>query len=69
MVAATCPVESLRAHRDTSPTVVVQIGAIPIRLQPSDPEFCKLLEDRYAGFLNPLANARYRFEIQLDPLG
>jgi hypothetical protein len=68
MGAATCALESLRSPR-TSPSVAVQIGAIPILLQPSDPEFCKLLEDRYAGFLNPLANARYKFEIQLDPLG
>jgi hypothetical protein len=33
------------------------------------PEFCELLEGRYAGFLNPDADPICQFEIQLDPKG
>jgi hypothetical protein len=51
------------------PSVAVEIGGIAIRLRPSDPEFCRLLEQRYAGFVNPLCNPGYDFEIQLDTSG
>ena len=47
----------------------MEIGGIPILLQPSDPEFCELLEKRYAAFVNPVCQPAYRFEIQLDPAG
>jgi hypothetical protein len=33
------------------------------------PEFCELLEGRYAGFLNPDADPTCQFEIQLDAKG
>jgi hypothetical protein len=52
-----------------SPCVAVEIGAIPILLQSSSPEFCELLAKRYAGFVNPLSEPTYRFEIELDPAG
>lgn len=52
-----------------SPSVTVEIGGIPILLQPSDPEFCKVLENRYAGFLNPRSVPACQFEIQLDASG
>ena len=52
-----------------SPSVAVEIGAIPILLKPSDAEFCDLLEKRYAGFVNPHAEPACRFDIQLDPFG
>jgi hypothetical protein len=51
------------------PSVTVEIGEIPILLQPNDPKFCSVLEDRYAGFLNPDAEPVCQFEIQLDPQG
>ncbi len=59
----------IRPSSHASPSVAVEIGAIPILLQPNDPEFCKLLEKRYAAFVNPLSEPAYRFEIQLDPTG
>ena len=55
--------------RVAAPAVTVEIGAIPILLQPSDPAFCELLEQRYANFINPHVNSHYRFDIQLDPVG
>ena len=50
-------------------SVTVEIGDIPILLQPNDPKFCNVLEDRYAGFLNPDSRPACQFEIQLDSKG
>src|SRR5205814_4228491 len=38
-------------------------------LQPDHPDFCELLERRYAGFINPHSESAYRFDIQLDSTG
>ncbi len=57
------------------PTVTVQIGGIPILLQPSDPKFCDVLESRYESFATrnthtaSSAEPACRFEIHLDPRG
>ena len=69
MRAATSAPACVRSSSHASPSVAVEIGAIPILLQPSNPEFCALLEKRYAGFVNPFSEPTYRFEIQLDPAG
>ena len=47
--------------------VTVEIGGIPIFLRSSNPEFCGMIEQRYAGFVNPFASAEYEFEIDLNP--
>jgi len=47
--------------------IVVEIGGLPIQLVTTDMRFRKLLEDRYAGFLNPSAVPVCRFEIRLTP--
>jgi hypothetical protein len=51
------------------PSVTVEIGGIPILLQPSASSFCGVLERRYAGFLNPLSEPAYRFDIYLSSRG
>jgi hypothetical protein len=58
------------------PSVTVQIGGIPILLQPGDPDFCDVLESRYESFATRNApnttadaNVASRFEIHLDPRG
>jgi hypothetical protein len=67
------------------PSVTVEVGGIPILLQPSDPKFCDILESRYESFATRSAkqsvtpnsalaanNAKTpacRFEIHLDPRG
>jgi hypothetical protein len=61
--------ERLVSSSHASASVTVEIGAIPILLQPSDPGFCRLLEKRYAGFLNPFSEPAYRFDIQLNTAG
>ncbi len=45
--------------------VTVEIGGLPIQLHTSDPAFRQVIEERYAGFLNPAAVPACRFEIQL----
>lgn len=57
-------------------SVTVEIGGIPILLQPSDPKFCDILESRYETFAtrnsSPEAsreNPVCRFEIHLDATG
>jgi hypothetical protein len=60
------------------PSITVKIGGIPILLQPSDPDFCDVLESRYESFatrnaapgaIDNNANVACRFEIYLDPRG
>ena len=70
MGAAILTAPELRPPLPRSPqSVTVEIGDIPILLQPNDSKFCKVLEDRYAGFLNPDSHPTCQFEIQLDPKG
>ena len=61
--------ELSRPPQRASQSVTVEIGGIPILLQPNDPKFCEVLEDRYAGFLSPDSDPACQFEIQLDPKG
>ena len=59
-------------HPASLPSVTVEIGGIPILLQPSDPKFCDVLESRYETFATRNArnaNIACRFEIHLDPRG
>ncbi|HEY6443907.1 MAG TPA: hypothetical protein VIY66_11275 [Candidatus Acidoferrales bacterium] len=45
--------------------VTVEIGGIPILLQSNDAAFCRMLGQRYAGFLNPATEPACSFEIDL----
>ena len=47
--------------------VTVEIGGIPILLQSNDTDFCALIKQRYAGFVNPSVTPAYQFEIRLEP--
>jgi hypothetical protein len=53
------------------PSVTIEIGGIPIALQPSNPKFCDVLESRYETFAtrNSATKPACRFEIHLDPRG
>ena len=55
---------SLRLRPQPQP-LVIEVGSVPIQLRSSDPRFRKLIEKRYAGFLNPSAIPVCRFEIHL----
>jgi hypothetical protein len=47
--------------------VTVEIGGIPIFLRSGNADFCGMIEQRYNGFVNPLASPEYEFEIELNP--
>jgi len=46
--------------------VSIEIGGIPILLRSDDADFCRMLERRYAGFVNPNATPACEFEIDLQ---
>jgi hypothetical protein len=45
--------------------VVVEIGGVPIRLRSENPEFIRLVERRYAGYVSSSEEASFDFEIEL----
>jgi hypothetical protein len=47
--------------------VTVEVGGIPISLRSDNAGFCHMIEQRYSGFLNPLAPHAYEFEVCLQP--
>lgn len=53
------------AHRRRG--VTVEIGGIPILLLTDDADFCALLDQRYAGFVNPSATPACQFVVHLEP--
>jgi hypothetical protein len=67
----------VRMRECERPTVTVEIGGIPILLEPSDPDFCDVLESRYESFATRNSgpatagsnNPACRFEIHLDATG
>jgi hypothetical protein len=61
--------ESAAPAAISSAAVSVEIGAIPIRLQPDHPDFCTLLKQRYEGFVNPQSEPTCDFDIHLDSTG
>jgi hypothetical protein len=46
-------------------SVTVEIGRVGVRIESADREFCKLLRERYDGFLNP-ANSRPSASLHVD---
>ncbi len=69
MGAAILAPERVENVRRAGPSVTVEIGAIPILLRPNRPAFCKVLEQRYAGFLGPDSEPACRFDIELNSTG
>jgi hypothetical protein len=45
--------------------VAVEIGGIPIRLRTTDTAFRRILEERYAGFVNASARPEFQFEVEV----
>jgi hypothetical protein len=45
--------------------VVVQIGDISVGFRPSDPDFCGMIQERYAGFLNSRLEPACRFDVHI----
>jgi hypothetical protein len=46
-------------------SVVIDVGDIPVRLNTTDPSLARLLQRRYAGFLNPSALPAFEFDLAI----
>jgi len=67
MIAGTCLAASGTTPRNKPQGVIVEIGGIPILLRSGDAKFRAMLEQRYAGFLNPSAQPASEFTVYLNP--
>jgi hypothetical protein len=47
--------------------VVVEIGGLPIRLRSGNPDFLRLIEERYAGYVSASDRASFEFDVELAP--
>jgi hypothetical protein len=45
--------------------VIIEIGAMPVLVRTSSPEFLKVLEKRYGGFMNPGAEPSFEFDVDI----
>lgn len=45
--------------------IVIEIGDTPVRVNSDSPEFLKMLERRYSGFVNPEASSCFDLDVQL----
>lgn len=50
-------------------SLVVEVGGVPVRVNTSDLEFFRMLEDRYAGFISSSSAAGVEFDVKLVPPG
>jgi hypothetical protein len=50
-------------------SVIIEIGGIPVRVNTTDSDFVRMLEDRYAGYVeSSRENAEIEFDIELAPI-
>jgi hypothetical protein len=49
--------------------IIIEIGKRAIAMRSESPEFLKMLEDRYSGFVNPEAMTAFAFDVELVPPG
>jgi hypothetical protein len=47
--------------------ISVKIGGLPIEIQSSEPDFIRMLEARYAGFIDPADGAGIRLDVDIAP--
>ena len=50
-------------------SLVIEVGGMPVRVNTTDPDFLRMLETRYAGFLGCAKEAEVEFEVDLVPPG
>lgn len=50
-------------------SLVIEIGEMPVRVNTTDREFLRILQHRYAGYVNAGGNAEIEFDIQITPSG
>lgn len=55
------------AMPDCSP--VVEIGGVPIRIRCNEPDFARMVQNRYSGYVSFPDDAGFEFEMELAPQG
>jgi hypothetical protein len=50
-------------------SLVIEVGLVPVRVNTSDLDFFRMLEDRYAGFIRSSANCEIEFDVEIVPPG
>lgn len=50
-------------------SLVVEIGGLPIRIRCNEPDFARMVEKRYCGYVSSPHEVSFEFEIDLAPLG
>jgi len=53
----------------STPSVIIEVGGLPIQLNVDNPVFLEMLARRYAGFIGAAGPAKFEFEIDLVPPG
>jgi hypothetical protein len=46
--------------------LVIEIGGMPVRVHTTDPDFVRLLQNRYAGFVSDADRAEIEFDVELE---
>ena len=47
--------------------IVIEVGAVPVRVRTADSAFLHLLESRYTGFVSRAGHAEFDFDVDLTP--
>jgi hypothetical protein len=50
-------------------SLVIEVGRVPVRVNTSDAEFFRMLEERYAGFISCSAVAEIELDVEIVPRG
>lgn len=48
-------------------SLILEIGGMPVRVNTTDLEFARMLQDRYAGFLTSSGGAEIDFDVEITP--
>src|SRR6516162_9083541 len=49
--------------------VIIEIGQVPILVNSKNPDFLKMLQERYTGFISPGAPPAFELDVELVPPG
>lgn len=50
-------------------SLVIEVGRVPVRVNTSNPEFFRMLEDRYTGFIGTSGAGGIEFDVEIVPPG
>jgi hypothetical protein len=67
-VGSSRPLLELASQLETL-SVVIEVGRVPVRINTSEPEFLRMLEERYAGFITVPERAEIEFDVEIVPPG